>query len=94
MNYDHNKKFGLLKFHSGYGNFYFNSPNGYNRKIINAQTEQHLCFGFDTSRENDTFRAQPLTFIILKIRYVHTHDQSLLHHSAKFQTPPKAVDLV
>jgi len=38
MNYDHNKKFGLLKFHSGYGTFYFNSPKGYNRKIINAQT--------------------------------------------------------
>jgi len=38
MNYDHNKKFGLLKFHSGYGKFYFNSPKGYNRKIINAQT--------------------------------------------------------
>jgi len=38
MNYDHNKKFGLLNFHSGYGNFYFNSPKGYNRKIINVQT--------------------------------------------------------
>ena len=40
MNYDHNKKFGLLKFHLGYGKFYFNSPKGYNRKIINAQTVQ------------------------------------------------------
>jgi len=39
MNYDHNKKFGLLKFHSGYGKFYLNSPKGYSRKIINAQTE-------------------------------------------------------
>ena len=39
MNYDHNKKFGLLKFHSGYGKFYFNSLKGNNRKIINAQTE-------------------------------------------------------
>ena len=39
MNYDHNKKFGLLKFHSGYGKFYFNSPKGYTRKIINAQTD-------------------------------------------------------
>jgi len=38
MNYDHNKMFGLLKFHSGYGKFYFNSPKGYNWKIINAQT--------------------------------------------------------
>jgi len=38
MNYDHNKKFGLLKFHLGYGQFYFNSPMGYNRKIINVQT--------------------------------------------------------
>jgi len=39
MNDDHNRKFGLLKFHSGYGNFYFNSPKGYTRKIINAQTD-------------------------------------------------------
>jgi len=38
MNYDHNKKFGLLKIHSGYGKFYFNSPKGYTGKIINAQT--------------------------------------------------------
>jgi len=38
MNYDHNNKFGLLKFHSGYGKFYLNSPKGYTRKIINAQT--------------------------------------------------------
>ena len=42
MNYDHNKKFGLLKFHSGYGQFYFNSPKGYNRKIINAQTVMYV----------------------------------------------------
>ena len=40
MNYDHNKKFGLLKFHSGYGKFNLNSPKGYCLKIINAQTEQ------------------------------------------------------
>jgi len=40
MIYDHNKKFGLLKFHSGYGTFYLNSPKGYSRKIINAQTDQ------------------------------------------------------
>jgi len=38
MNYDHNKKFGLLKFHSRYGKFYFNSRKEYTRKIINAQT--------------------------------------------------------
>ena len=38
MNYDHNKKFGLIKFHSGYGTFNLNSPKGYSRKIINAQT--------------------------------------------------------
>jgi len=38
MNYDYNKKFGLLKFHSGYGKNYFKSPKGYTRKIINAQT--------------------------------------------------------
>jgi len=42
MKYDHNKKFGLLQFHSGYGKFYFNSPKGYNRKIINAQTELNI----------------------------------------------------
>ena len=40
MYYDNNKKFGLLQFHSGYGKFYFNSPKGYSRKIINAQTDQ------------------------------------------------------
>ena len=39
MNYDHNKKFGLLKFHSGYGKFNLNSPKGYSLKIINAQTD-------------------------------------------------------
>jgi len=38
MNYD-NKKFGLLKFHSGYGKIYFKSPKGYSQKIINAQTD-------------------------------------------------------
>ena len=38
MNYDHNKKFGLLKFHSGYGKFNLNSPKGYSLKTINAQT--------------------------------------------------------
>jgi len=42
MTYDHNKTFGLLKFHSGYGKKNFNSPNGYIRKIINAQTEKHV----------------------------------------------------
>jgi len=42
MNYDHKKKFGLLKFHSGYGKFYLNSPMGYCRKIINAQTVWRL----------------------------------------------------
>ena len=39
MNYDHNTKFGLLKFHSGYGKVNLNSPKGYSRKIINAQTD-------------------------------------------------------
>ena len=41
MNYDHHKKFGLLKFHSGYGKFNLNSPKGYSLKIINAQTVLH-----------------------------------------------------
>jgi len=45
MNYDHNEKFGLLKFHSGYGTFYLNSPKGYSRKTINAQTAVHV-YGF------------------------------------------------
>ena len=43
MNYDHNKKFGLLKFHSGYGKFNLNSPKGYSLKIINAQTGEARC---------------------------------------------------
>jgi len=38
INYDNNKKLGLLQFHSGYENFYLNSSEGYSRKIINAQT--------------------------------------------------------
>jgi len=38
MNYDHNKKFGLLKFHSGYEKFNLNSPKGYSLRIINVQT--------------------------------------------------------
>jgi len=38
MNYDHNKKFGLLKCYSGYGKINLNSPKGYSLKIINAQT--------------------------------------------------------
>jgi len=38
MNYDHNKKFGLFKFKSGYRKFNLNSPKGYCRKIINKQT--------------------------------------------------------
>jgi len=42
MNYDHNKKFGLLKFHSGYEKFNLNSPKGYSLKIINAQTEPNV----------------------------------------------------
>jgi len=39
MNYDHNKMFGLFKFLSGYRKLYLNSPKGYSRKIINAQTK-------------------------------------------------------
>jgi len=38
MNYDNNKKFGLLQFYSGHGHFYLNSPKGFCRKKINAQT--------------------------------------------------------
>jgi len=43
MNYDHNKKFGLLKLHSGYGNFNLNSQKGYGLKINNAQTGVGRC---------------------------------------------------
>ena len=38
MNYDHNKKFGLFQFQSGYRKLYLNSPKGYSRKNIKAQT--------------------------------------------------------
>jgi len=38
MDNDHNKKVGLLKFHSGYGKFNLDSPKGYSLKKINAQT--------------------------------------------------------
>ena len=43
MNYDHNKKVGLLKFYSGHGKFNLNSPKGYSLKIINAQTGSFSC---------------------------------------------------
>jgi len=33
-NHDHNKKFGLLKFHSGYRNINLDSPEGYGLKKI------------------------------------------------------------
>jgi len=39
MNYEHNKNFGLFKFQPGYRKLYLNSPEGYSRTIINAQTE-------------------------------------------------------
>jgi len=42
MNYDHNQFFGQFKFQSGYRKLYLNSPKGYSRKIINAQTEWDL----------------------------------------------------
>jgi len=42
MNYDHNKKFGLLKFYSGYWKINLNSPKGYGLKIINAQTDGNV----------------------------------------------------
>ena len=42
MNYDHNKNVGLFKFRSGYRKLYLNSPEGYSRKIINAQTAIHV----------------------------------------------------
>jgi len=43
MNYDHNRKFGLLKFHSGNEKFHLNSPKGYSLKIINVQTASKPC---------------------------------------------------
>ena len=52
MNYDHNKKFGLLKFHLGYGKFKLNSPIGYSLKIINAQTELYNISKITTHLEH------------------------------------------
>ena len=44
INYDHNKKFGLLKFHLGYVEFNVNSPKGYSLKKINVQTDLYTPF--------------------------------------------------
>jgi len=44
MNCDHNKKFGLLKFYSGYEKFNLNSPKGYSLKIINVQTGSNKMY--------------------------------------------------
>jgi len=41
MNYDHNQFWGLFKFKTGYRKYILNSPKGYSRKIINAQTGKH-----------------------------------------------------
>jgi len=38
MKYDHQNNFGLFKFQSGYRKIYLNSPIGYSRKQIYAQT--------------------------------------------------------
>ena len=54
MTYDHNKKFGLLKFLSGYGKKKFNSPKGYSRKIINAETVSCL-HEVKKGKNNQTF---------------------------------------
>jgi len=51
MNYDYNKKFGLLKFYSGYGKFNLNSPKGYSQKIINAQTDNGMAGFFPKCSE-------------------------------------------
>jgi len=40
MNYNHNKKFRLLKFYSGYGKICFNSPTGYSKK---NNKRAHCC---------------------------------------------------
>ena len=42
MNYDHNRNFGLFKFQSGYSKLYLNSPKGFSRKIISAQTDTDI----------------------------------------------------
>jgi len=51
INYDHNNKFELLKFHSGYVKFNVNSPKGYSLKIINAQTDLYTSFIFQLAQE-------------------------------------------
>ena len=40
MTYYYNKNFGLFKFQSGNRKFHLNSPKGYSRKIISAQTDE------------------------------------------------------
>ena len=43
------KKLGLFKFNSGYKKLYLNSPKGYRRKIINAQTDYDVTCDFDVT---------------------------------------------
>jgi len=42
VHYDYNKKLGIFEFQSGYRKIYLNSPKGYSRKIISAQTDQNI----------------------------------------------------
>jgi len=46
MNYDHNKLFGLLEFHSGYEKINLNSPKGYSLKKTNAHTDLVIIYPF------------------------------------------------
>jgi len=70
LNYDHNKKFGLLKFHSGYGKFNLNSPKGYSLKIINAQTGQYIAKILTKKQLNIKTQLSKVEFLILKVLFL------------------------
>ena len=93
MHYDHNKKFGLLKFHSGYGTFYFDSPKGYSRKIINAQTDNnsllvskravnHSCLVLSVPRCKCTLKAALQTRYVRAVGPQCTNKRQLLFRSS------------
>jgi len=44
LNYDYNKYFGLLKSQSGDIKFHLDSPKGYSRKQISAQTACNTAY--------------------------------------------------
>ena len=82
-NYANNKMFGLLQFHSSYGKFYLNSPKGYSRKIINAQTGNAAGLGetyvqLARSLLHQCFYGRAQDTVQLAVNHLYRYDEQML----------------